>query len=112
MLKRSKRIHGRILVQSILKKGESKAGPLFVDLRLKRSTSPTRYAVLVGKKLAKQANERNHKRRQIYEAIQRIEKEGHIRDPLSFDIVLLVRRPAMKASFKEIVSSLLTHLSS
>lgn len=101
MLKRSKRIHGRTLVQQILKEGTPHPGPFLNAISFPNTLGHTRYAVLVGKKLAPSAVTRNRKRRQIYEIVRLMEqKEGSTSTP-SIDIVLMTRHPAMKADFND-----------
>jgi ribonuclease P protein component len=106
VLKRSKRIHGRTLVQQILKEGCPHSGPFLNAISFPNGLGHTRYAVLVGKKIAPGAVDRNQKRRQIYEILRlKEQKEAGLSTP-SLDIVLLIKRPAVKASFSEMQSAL------
>ena len=110
MLKRSKRIHGRPVLKRILDEGASKSGPFLNVISLENTLNGTRYAVVVGKKLAPSAVVRNRKRRQIYEIIQTLEKNKVIREDQNLDIVLMVRRPAMTSSFSQLLTGIQTHL--
>lgn len=110
VLKRSKRIHGRPVLKRILDEGASKSGPFLNVISLENTLNGTRYAVVVGKKLAPSAVVRNRKRRQIYEIIQILEKNKVIREDQNLDIVLMVRRPAMTSSFSQLLTGIQTHL--
>ncbi len=57
---------------------------------------------MVSKKLEKSAVKRNKKRRQIYEIIRILEKESLVPSQPAFDIVLMARRPVMKASYDDL----------
>lgn len=57
---------------------------------------------MVSKKLEKSAVKRNKKRRQIYEIIRILEKESPVQSQPAFDIVLMARRPVMKASYDDL----------
>lgn len=91
---------------AILKDEKSIATPFFVVFKKENGLGENHYAVLVGKKLEKSAVKRNRKRRQIYEIVRLLEKEDLVPKTNSFDIVLLARRPVVKASFDELQSSL------
>ncbi len=113
MLKRSKRIQGKIRVQAILKEGQSASHPFFVLRKLPNDLDRTRYAIVLSKKLEKSAVKRNKKRRQIYEIIRLLEKESLVPNAPSFDIVLLARKPVPTASFEALqqnIRALLTTL--
>ncbi|QQR55436.1 ribonuclease P protein component [Candidatus Peregrinibacteria bacterium] len=99
MLKQSKRIHGRLVLKRILDEGTSKAGPFLNVITLENTLGHTRYAALVGKKLARTAVVRNHKRRQIYEIIRLLEKNKIICEDQNLDIVLIARSATMKSDF-------------
>lgn len=102
MLKRSKRIHGRPIVQALLKEGLSTSHPFFILIKKENGLEHTRYAVIVSKKLEKSAVKRNKKRRQIYEIIRILEKESLVPSQPAFDIVLIARRPVMKAGYDDL----------
>lgn len=104
MLKRSKRIHGRPVLKRILDEGTSKSGPFLNVISLENTVGHTRYAAIVGKKLAPSAVNRNHKRRQIYEIVHILEKNKVIREDQNLDIVLMARKPAMTGTFSEMLS--------
>ncbi|MEK9159460.1 MAG: ribonuclease P protein component [Patescibacteria group bacterium] len=106
MLKRSKRIHGRPIIQALLKEGKSTPSSLFILIKQESPLPSTRYAVVVSKKLEKSAVKRNKKRRQVYEIIRMMEKESLVPSQPSFDIVLIARKPAVTASFDELQKAL------
>ncbi len=106
VLKRSKRIHGKPIVQALLKEGKSTAYPFFILIKQENTLGTTRYAVVVSKKLEKSAVKRNKKRRQVYEIIRMMEKESLVPSQPAFDIVLIARKPAATASFDDLQKSL------
>ena len=113
MLKRSKRIQGKNLVQVLLKEGESSAHPFFVLIKKENGLDRTRYCIIVSKKLERSAVKRNKKRRQVNEIIRMLEKESLVPNTPAFDIVLIARKPAVTASFDELqknIRSILTKL--
>lgn len=112
MLKRSKRIHGRPIVQALLKEGLATSHPFFILIKKENDLDRTRYAVVVSKKLEKSAVKRNKKRRQIYEIIRLLEKESLVLSQPAFDIVLIARRPVAKASYDDLNKHLRALLSS
>ncbi len=79
-------------------------------ITLENTVGHTRYAALVGKKLAPSAVVRNRKRRQVYEIVHILEKNKVIREDKNLDIVLMVRRPAMTSSFSELLAGIQTQL--
>lgn len=111
VLKRSKRIHGRPVLKRILDEGASKSGHFLNAISLANTLNSTRYAVVVGKKLAPSSVVRNRKRRQIYEILQILEKNKVIREDEKLDIVLMVRRPAMTSSFSQLQAGIQAQLS-
>jgi len=108
VIKRSKRIHGRENVATILKDGTSFSTPFFIVRRRENLLGTHRYAFVLSKKLEKSAVKRNKKRRQVYEILRILEKEGLVPNTSSFDIVLLARKPVPTASFEEIDKALRT----
>lgn len=108
VLKRSKRIQGKDRVAKILDEGKSFSNPLFVLRSLPGIQPVNRYAFLMGKKLERSAVKRNRKRRQVYEILRLIEKEGGMEKRTPSDIVVLARRPAVNASFVELNKALRT----
>ena len=110
MLKRSKRIHGECGVKTVLKEGHRISSPFFATTRLPNTFKTTRYAVVLSKKLAKRAVDRNRGRRQIYEAIRLLEKAKEVPSDSSSDIVIVVRAPGLKASFEDLKTALSTLL--
>ena len=64
------------------------------------------YAVLVGKKLERSAVKRNRLRRQAYEVIRLLEKDGLVSNTPPSDIVLIARKGVHNASFTEIQKAL------
>lgn len=105
MLRRSKRIQGENAVQAALKKGESAKNGFFVVRKLKNELEHNRYAIVISKKLEKSAVKRNKKRRQIYEIIRQLEKKSVIDISSLSDIVLLARKPAVSASFDDLMKA-------
>lgn len=110
VLKRSKRIHGRPVLSRILDEGTSKTGPFLNVITLKNAEGHTRFAAIVGKKLAKKAVLRNRKRRQIYEVVRLLEKNKVIREDQNLDIVLIARAGALKSDFTELYNGIKTQL--
>lgn len=86
----------------MLKEGLSSSHPFFILIKKENGLEHTRYAVMVSKKLEKSAVKRNKKRRQIYEIIRLLEKESPVPSQPAFDIVLMARRPVMKASYDDL----------
>lgn len=97
-------------MKRILEDGTPHPGPFLNAITLDNELDQTRYAVIVGKKLARSAATRNRKRRQIYEIIRILEKNKTIASDRKFDIVLMVRSPAMKSNYTELESALKKHL--
>lgn len=102
MIKRNKRIHGRENVSAILKDGTSASTPFFVLRKTENNLAENRYAFAISKKLEKSAVKRNKKRRQVYEIIRILEKQGLVANSPSFDIVLLARRPVSTSSYGDL----------
>lgn len=112
MLKRSKRIQGKPIVQALLKDGDSFSHPFFVLIKRANGLDRTRYCVIVSKKLERSAVKRNKRRRQINEIIRLLEKESLVPSSVPFDIVLIARRPVAKASYDDLSKNLRTLLTS
>lgn len=110
VLKQSRRIHGRPVLKRILDEGSSKSGHFLNVICIENSLNHTRYATLVGKKLAPSAVVRNRKRRQIYEIIHILEKNKIIHEDKNLDIILMVRKPAMTSSFSELIAGIQSQL--
>lgn len=106
VIKRSKRIHGRDNVASILKDGTSASTPFFIIRKRPNGAETNRYAFVLSKKLERSAVKRNKKRRQVYEILRILEKEGGVANLPSFDIVLLARKPIPTASYDELEKAL------
>lgn len=106
VLKRSKRIQGKSIIQALLKDGTSIAHPFFILIKKENGLDRTRYAIILSKKLEKSAVKRNKKRRQIYEIIRILEKESLVPNQPHFDIVLIARKPVPQASYDDLNRSL------
>ena len=106
MLKRSKRIQGKTRVGEILDDGQSTSNSFFVLRKKVNNLHENHYAVLVGKKLERSAVKRNRLRRQAYEVIRLLEKDGLVSNTPPSDIVLIARKGVHKASFTEIQKAL------
>lgn len=102
VLRRNNRIQGHLRVEEIIKKGEEDKSRFFVLRRLKTDLGHNRYGIVLSKKLAKSAVKRNRLRRQIYEIIRLLEKEGAVPSSQSFDIVLLARKATLKLSYDKL----------
>lgn len=112
MLKRSKRIHGKTAIETIVKEGRRVSGPFFASVAVPSEAGFNRFAIVVSKKIEKSSVKRNRKRRQFYELIRLWEQANEVSSSSGSDIVLLVRAPALNASFGELqaaVSSFLSH---
>lgn len=91
----------RQYIDYILKKGDLFTSKLFI-IRFKENRQHfCRYRTIISKKIDLKAVKRNRLRRQVYEAIrmnlsQKENQQNH------FDLILIVKKNAMKASFAEI----------
>lgn len=106
VLKRSKRIHGRTVVESILKDGKSSSSKHFVLVKKENELPHHRYAFILSKKLERSAVKRNRKRRQVYEIIRLLEKENPVPSAHNYDMVLIARRPLLPASYNTLAHDL------
>jgi ribonuclease P protein component len=106
VLKQSKRIKGKDLIVSVLKDGAFRKHKTLALREQKNEFGHNRYAIVLSKKLEKSAVKRNQKRRQIYNAIYELEKEGDVLESRSFDIVILAREACLKIDFLELKSAL------
>lgn len=98
----------RSRVEHVLKKGYRKTTNYFSIKFLRGAQSESRFAVVVSTKIEAKATDRNHLRRQIYEAINSAQKPS---SPL--DIVLIAKPTTKKLPFaelQEIVTSTLSQL--
>ncbi len=112
MLRRSKRIQGKDYCTSILKQDDGMKTRFFGAKHRANELGWNRFAVVVSKKLAKLAVDRNRLRRQLYEAIQRAEEEISP-SAQGFDIILLTRSSLLSAPFDvqlKAVKEVLTHI--
>lgn len=94
------------MLARILDEGTSKSGPFLNVISLENGLDHTRFAAIVGKKLAKSAVVRNRKRRQIYEVVRLLEKNNIIREDKNLDIVLIARPGALKSDFTELYNGI------
>lgn len=94
-----KRLSRRDNIEEITKKGDKVDNRFLVARRRVNSKGTNRYAIVISKKLQKSAVKRNKLRRQIYETIRLIEKEGAVPSNKSFDIVLFTRRTLLEEDF-------------
>ncbi len=103
MLRRNKRIHGREAIKHIIQDGGLVKLRFFVCRFLPNTLGFNRFAVAISKKLSKLATDRNHKRRQVYSALEELNRTRNAVPKDSYsDIVLLARSTAMNASFEEL----------
>lgn len=96
----------KLRVEYILKKGYRKKTHYFSIKFLKGVQSESRFAVVVSTKIEPKATDRNHLRRQIYEAIKSVEKAT---SPL--DIVLIAKPTIKKLPFAELQEIVISTLS-
>ena|GEM_PF-579526 len=94
-----KRLSRRDCITEITKKGEKTENRLIVARHRKSDKTEARFGVVLSKKLEKSAVKRNRLRRQIYETIRLLEKEGAVPSDKSFDIVLFARSSLLKEDF-------------
>ncbi len=90
----------------ILKDGTSASTPFFILRKRTNDLETNRYAFVLSKKLERSAVKRNKKRRQVYEILRILEKEGLVANSPFFDIVLLARKPIPTASYDELEKAL------
>lgn len=103
---KDKRLRSRDDIKEVMTNGE-KVSHRFLVARYKQNTSDeNRFAVIISKKVEKLAVKRNRLRRQIYETIRSLEKEGVMPNRKSFDIVLFARKALPEKSFEEIKTSI------
>jgi len=105
VLRRSRRITGRQRIQLVLKEGDRLKGRSLVLLRHANNEDHHCYGTVVSKKVHKSAVKRNRLRRQIYEAIRLLEKEGIVPSGPASDIVLLARTSLLGNDFATIKSA-------
>ncbi len=102
VLRGNKRISGRSRIESVMKEGDRLKGRSILMLRKENSLDSHCFGVIVSKKVHKSAVKRNRLRRQIYEIIRILNKEGIVPKGPSSDIVLLARRALMGKDFSAI----------
>ncbi len=95
-----------------MKKGHENSGPFFVLRSLPGIKSHTRWAVLVGKKIAPLSTDRNRKRRQIYAALQELIQQNALGNLANLDIIVLARKPALKLCVPEMKTTLIQQVQS
>ncbi len=95
----------RSQLQYILKKGQRQRSNHFNITWKRGATKENRFCVVVSKKIAPKATDRNHLRRQIYESI-RLSPE--IEPPL--DIVLIAKPGIQEIPFDELQKNILSIL--
>lgn len=105
MLRRNRRISGRQRIQLVLKEGDRLKGRSIVMLKKENEKPLNCYGVVVSKKVHKSAVKRNQLRRQIYESIRLLEKDGIVPSGPPSDIVLLARTSLLGKDFSEILSA-------
>lgn len=93
-------------IQYILKKGESSISKLFIIRYIRNQEDHNRYCVITSKKIYAKAVERNHLRRQIYEAIRLVEKECETLKETHTDIALIPKKKITNEFYKEIEEDL------
>lgn len=102
MLPKKLRIGNSIRTLMILKKGRALRGRFFFLRYLLTRSQESRFAMIVSKKISKQAVLRNLARRRAYEAI-RLSLPSLPKT--CYDIVVLVQPSLLQAPFPEIVSA-------
>lgn len=105
VLRRNRRISGRQRIQLVLKEGDRLKGRSIVMLKKENEKPLNCYGVVVSKKVHKSAVKRNQLRRQIYESIRLLEKDGIVPSGPPSDIVLLARTSLLGKDFSEILSA-------
>lgn len=96
----------RSRVEQILKKGYRKTTSYFSIKFLRGAQSESRFAVVVSTKIEAKATDRNHLKRQIYEAIYSAKKT-----PQALDIVLIAKPTIKKLHFAELQEIVMSTLS-
>lgn len=97
-------------ISLIMEKGADMRSRLFIIRYIKNNEQFNRYRVIISRKLASKAIQRNRLRRQIYEVARLDEKldqksEESVRE-IHFDLVLIPKKIILEAPFKEIESDL------
>lgn len=99
----------RQYIDYILKKGDLFTSKLFI-IRFKENRQHfCRYRAIISRKVDLKAVKRNRLRRQIYEAI-RINSSQKENQQNPFDLILIVKKNAMKASFAELEADIKTNV--
>lgn len=102
MLNKKNRIGNRNVIEKLFQKGQLYKNQFLVFKYEKVASSPSQFAVAVGKKIHKKAVQRNKLRRQIHEAL-RVNLPA-----LKTNIIALViaRPPCQKTTFQELNKSI------
>lgn len=98
MLPTKFRIGDKVRIERILKKGTRLNGRFFQLRYLQNRNNRMRFAVIVSSKISPNATERNLIRRRIYEAI----RTNADLQKTCYDVIALVSRRIIKASYSEI----------
>lgn len=91
-------------IDYILKKGESYDSRLFIVRFIKNNEQFCRHRVVVSKKIYTKAVDRNHLRRQIYEAI-RVSSASDT-NKAHFDLIIIPKKKIQKSKYREISQDL------
>ena len=109
----AKRLSRRDKIEEITKRGDKVQNRFLVARRRENQGDENRYGIVISSKVEKKAVARNRLRRQIYEAVRSIEKEGQVPNGKSFDIVFFVRKALLKEEFsiiKDIILDILNKI--
>jgi len=96
MLPRNKRNSTKIFTE-IIKKGNFFHSDFFI-IRSIKSEGNSRFSISVPKKIAKTAVERNQIKRRIYSIVKKLNDKLN----KGFNIIIIIKEKAVKASFEEL----------
>ncbi|MBD3156692.1 hypothetical protein GF369_02580 [Candidatus Peregrinibacteria bacterium] len=103
-------------VQKLLKQPDSKKIGFFIVKYLPNKVDHHRWSVVMSRKIDKRASVRNHKRRQIYEAIRLVDKDhSSSSHHKHFDVALIPYKQIVACNYQKIhqnVSDIYKHLAS
>ncbi|EKD80319.1 MAG: ribonuclease P [uncultured bacterium] len=96
--------HNRLAVEAIARTYTSPLFTLLVGQLPDRTNSPSRFAVIISKKISTKATTRNHFKRQILSAIQ--DKLKNINP--GFDTIILAKKSILNSTYDQIKHHLST----
>ena len=105
MLPRENRLVKDSEIRTVLSKGKTLQAKFFTIKYLESAGLPSRVAIITSKKIAKQAVRRNKARRRLREALR-----PGIKTLKRKDLVFLVRREMLEASYKDVLTDVQTSL--